>query len=639
MTMELATVLVLLAAVVVMFALDRPRMDVVALLAICVLPFTGIVSVPETLAGFSDPNIVLIAALFVVGDGLVRTGVTQQLGDWLVLRAGKSQTRLTALLMVVVCALGATMSSTAVTAIFIPVVMRICRRTEIAPGQLMMPLSFAALISGMTTLVATAPNLVVNSELARHGEQTFRFFSFTPFGLPILGLCIVYMLAVRKWLPNRESNPHAASTRRPTMAEWVQRYHLAKREHRVRVAYGSPLIGRKLDSLNLRDTSGANLIAIQRNGVLMQPTASSELRLGDILFVDQFDTGSDFDRVRQELHLEPLALTGGHFIDHAQTIGMAEVFVPADSDLLGKSIVDAGIRSRFGFSVIGIRRGSQAIEREVVNEDLRVGDTLLVIGPWKSLRKLQLPGSRDLVALNLPAEFEDVLPAGGKGLRAVAVLLLVVGLMISGLLPNVQAALIGCVLLGALRCIDLESAYRSIDWKTVVLIVGMLPFSVALERTGGVALASDALVAATSGLGPRGVLAAIFVMTAVLGLFISNTATAVLMAPVAIAVARQFDASPMPFAMIVALASSTAFMTPVSSPVNLLVVTPGGYRFGDFVRIGVPLSGLVMIVCVVMVPWLMPLDRDNARMPRSQNPWNDQPSPALSAVVTSLAGS
>src|SRR5215471_14481640 len=197
---DLAVVLALLAAAIVMFAINQPRMDAVALIMLTALPLTGVLTMGEALAGFSDPNIVLIAALFVIGDGLVRTGVARQLGDWLIGKAGSSETRLIVLLMVVVCGLGATMSSTAVTAIFIPVALRIAQSTTITPTRLMMPLSVAALISGMTTLVATAPNLVVNGELERHGVEGFRFFSFTPFGVPILALGIVYMSVARRWL-------------------------------------------------------------------------------------------------------------------------------------------------------------------------------------------------------------------------------------------------------------------------------------------------------------------------------------------------------------------------------------------------------------------------------------------------------
>ena len=200
-----------------------------------------------------------------------------------------------------------------------------------------------------------------------------------------------------------------------------------------------------------------------------------------------------------------------------------------------------------------------------------------------------------------------VLPAPEKAVYALACLALVVGLMVSGVIPNVQAALIGCLLMGALRCIDFNSAYRSIDWKTIVLIVGMMPFSIALGRTGGVELAADGLRALTASAGQHFVLATLFAITALLGMFISNTATAVLMAPVAIAVAKDMGASPYPFAMTVALAASTAFMTPVSSPVNTLVVTPGNYTFGHFIRVGVPFSLIVMLISVLLVPLVLPL--------------------------------
>jgi di/tricarboxylate transporter len=210
--------------------------------------------------------------------------------------------------------------------------------------------------------------------------------------------------------------------------------------------------------------------------------------------------------------------------------------------------------------------------------------------------------------LNLPAELEEVVPAARKAPHALVVLVLVVGLMVSGVIPNVQAALIGCLLMGLLGCVDINSAYRAISWNTLVLIVGMLPFSIALQRTGGVDLAADALTALVGEASPRLVLAVLFVITTLLGLFISNTATAVLMAPVALAVADELGASALPFAMIVALAASTAFMTPVSSPVNTLVVVPGNYAFADFMRIGLPFSVIVLVVSVILVPLLLPLE-------------------------------
>jgi di/tricarboxylate transporter len=241
----------------------------------------------------------------------------------------------------------------------------------------------------------------------------------------------------------------------------------------------------------------------------------------------------------------------------------------------------------------------------LLEERLKIGDTLLLIGFWSDIRDLQSK-SDDIVVLNMPAELEQVLPAARWAPYALAVLGLVVALMISGVVPNVQAALIACLLMGLLGCVDFDSAYRSINWKSLILIVGMLPFSLALQRTGGVDLASDAVVGLVGGTAPRLVLATLFVITAMLGLFISNTATAVLMAPVALAISKDLGASPYPFAMTVALAASAAFMTPIS-PVNTLVVGPGQYSFGDFVKVGVPFTIIVAIVSVLLVPIFLPL--------------------------------
>jgi di/tricarboxylate transporter len=609
MNTDLAIVLALLVAAIAMFAINKPRMDAVGLLMLTGLPLTGVISMGDSLAGFSDPNIVLLGALFVIGEGLVRTGVAQRLGDWLLRTAGTSETRLLVLLMAVVGTLGAFMSSTGVVAIFIPVALRIAQGTGTAPSQLMMPLSVAALISGMLSLVATAPNLVVNSELVRHGEAGFTFFTFTPFGIPVLILGILYMLFARRWLSTKDERT-ANAPQRVRLVDWIERYKLSGREARVRVMDGSSLVGRTLEEANLRSDSGANIVAVERPGrfsrEVFSPVGKTVLQADDILLVDVFASKVDVPEACARLSLEALPLSGAYFADRAEEIGMAEVMVAADSDLVGRTVREAGFRTRYRLTVIGLRHGKTAVESSPLTETLRVGDTLLVIGSWKKIDRLAAD-TTNLVLLNLPAERADVLPAPGKALPALACLVIMVGLMVSGVVPNVQAALIACLLMGALRCIDLDSAYRSIHWKSLILIVGMLPFSIALQKTGGVDLAADGLMALTAGLGTHGVLACLFLITAVLGLFISNTATAVLMAPVALAIASDLHASPYPFAMIVALAASTAFMTPISSPVNTLVVAPGNYGFGDFVRVGVPLSIIVMIVSVLLVPWVLPL--------------------------------
>jgi di/tricarboxylate transporter len=610
MTAELAIVLALLAAAIVMFAVGRPRMDAVALLMLTLLPFTGVLTMSEALAGFADANVVLIATLFVIGEGLLRTGVVQKMGDLLMAKAGKSEQRLVVLLMLFVGTLGAVMSSTGVVAIFIPVVLRVAQMTGAVPSGLMMPLSVAALSSGMITLVATAPNLVVNSELVRHGLDGFHFFSFTPIGVLVLFMSTAYMLVARKWLEDRSgSEPRRAA--RPSLPDWVEKYGLAERELRVRVTDGSPLVGVTAEDSGLAGRCGATLLAIERaqpRGVeILDPAAKPLLRSGDVLLVDLYDRNCDSAALATAFGLEILPLSGAFFKDRTQDLGMSEALIGPDSSLVGRTVKQIGFRTRFQVSVLGLRHGSTPQPHGHLQEPLRVGDTLLLFGPWKRIDALRHGSeSHDLVLLGTPTERDEVLAAPGKAGHALAVLALVVGLMVTGVVPNVQAGLIGVLLLGVLGCVDFSSAYNSIHWKSLVLIAGMMPFSLALQRTGGVDLAADALVALSGGAGPHALLAALFAITAMIGLFVSNTATAVLMAPVAIAVANELGSSPYPFAMTVAVAASTAFMTPVSSPVNTLVVGPGNYVLGDFVKVGVPLSIMVLVLAVLMIPILFP---------------------------------
>lgn len=611
MTTQLLAVLGLLVAAIAMFVINRPRMDAVGLLMLVLLPFTGALSINEALAGFADASIVLLAALFVVGEGLVRTGIARRLGDWINARAGGSETRLLVLLMAATAGLGSLMSSTAVVAIFIPVGLRIAQNTGLAPSRLMMPLSVAGLISGMQTLVATAPNLVINAELERQGIEPFQFFSFTPFGLPILVLGIGYMLLARRLLPERRP-AEEISAGRPTLESWIEEYDLAGREHRVRVIAGSSLIGQQLQDLPLRE-NGINLLAIERSRrfqtEMIRPHGHTVIEPGDILLVDARIAPDQVQEILREYRLEALPLNpgGAYFTDLSQEIGMVEVLLPAESPLLGMTVRETAMRTEYGLAAIGLRRGSRVIGRDdFLDTALKVGDTLLLIGFWRDIRRIAQARTLVLV-LNRPAEFDEVLPAADKAPFALGTLALMVVLMVSGIVSNVHAALIACLLMGLFGCVDFTSAYRSISWKTLLLIVGMLPFSVALQRTGGVDLAADALLAVVGNASPRLVLAALFAITSGLGLFISNTATAVLMAPVALALASDLGMSPHAFAMTVALAASTAFMTPVSSPVNTLVVAPGNYAFGDFVKIGVPLSIAVMAISVLLLPVLLPL--------------------------------
>lgn len=422
----------------------------------------------------------------------------------------------------------------------------------------------------MLTLVATAPNPAVNSELERQGIAGFGLFGITPFGLPILALCIGYVLVARRWLPRVRPSDSAAS--RPLLRDWIAQYGLADRELRRRVKPRSILAGRRVEDVAHREQS-SKLLAIERARNfavdVIRPVGRTGIEAGDVLLVDapHEDIG---DARLDELGVERLALEGGGYrLDRSQDIGMVEAIVPAAS---------AG--SRRSACATAARSCARGCSSSACGSATRCC--------WWASGKTSI-GSRGQVrprAAQRPGAVRGD-PAGG--------------------VVNVHAVLIGCLLMGLFGRIDMSSAHRAVSFKTILLIVGMMPFSLALERTGAVDMAANGLVAAVGDAAPQVVLAALFIVTAGLGLFISNTATAVLMAPVGLAVAQDLGASPYPFAMTTAFAWATAFMTPVSTPLNTLVIGPDGYKFGDFVRLGVPFSLVVLVFTVIAVPILLPL--------------------------------
>lgn len=604
---ELIWVLSLLAIAVVLFATGKVRMDAVALFVIVAFVLSGTLTLSEAFSGFSDPNVILIAALFIIGDGLVRTGVATVVGTWLVKMAGSSEIKMLVLLMITVAGLGAFMSSTGVVAIFIPVVLSVSMHMQTSPSRLMMPLSFAGLISGMMTLVATPPNLVVNSELLREGLHGFSFFSVTPLGVVVLALGIIYMLVMRFML--KGDAPGQQAGKRRTFRDLIREYRLTGRARRLAIRPGSPMVGQRLDDLKLRERYGANVIGVERwrrfRRVIVNVNGVSEFRARDVLLIDMSAAEVDLREFCAEQLLEPMILRGEYFSDQALDVGMAEISLIPESELIGKSVREIAFRTRYGLNVVGLKRDGVALEGSLADEPLLMGDIILVVGNWKLISQLGQKG-RDFVVLNMPVEVSEASPAHSQAPHAIFCLVLMVALMLTDEIPNPIAAIIACLLMGKFRCIDAESAYKAIHWPSIILIVGMMPFALALQKTGGVSLVVQGLMDIGGGYGPYMMLGCLFVLCAAIGLFISNTATAVLMAPIALAAAKSMGVSPYPFAMAVAMAASAAFMTPVSSPVNTLVLGPGNYSFSDFVKLGVPFTLIVMAVCIVMIPMLFP---------------------------------
>lgn len=599
----------LLCAAIFLFVQNKVRMDVIALLVMLVFCLTGILSVQEVFAGFSDPNVILIALLFIVGEGLVRTGVAYQVSEWLMKAAKNSETKVLILLMLAVAGLGAFMSSTGVVAIFIPVVLVICQQMKISPKRLMMPLSVAGLISGMMTLIATAPNLVVNAELVRVHAGRFSFFSFTPIGLLVLALGIVYMLVVRRWLSSTDEGT-TETVDRHSIDDLIETYHLHERVKRFVVKSGSSFIGQPVEELHLRSNYGLNILAIERwkhfrPVFLAASLGKTEIKEKDILVIDIANPELDLNDLCRLLYLEQAEIRSQNFNEQAKSIGMAEITPIPDASAIGKSAVELRFRSRYGLNIIGVKRNGELLQGNLVEEPFQLGDLLLVVGDWKLIQQLR-EKTKSFFILNYPSEIDKAVPARSQAWHAIFSIVTMVVLMVTGIVPNVIAALIACLMLGKFRCVDAKSAYGSVHWATLILIIGMMPFSIALQKTGGVNLVVDFMIHTVGTMGKHWMLISLFVLCAVVGLFISNTATAILMAPIAITMAQQLGLSPVPFAMTVAIASSAAFMTPISSPVNTMVLGPGNYQFSDFVKIGVPFTILVMLVTVFVVPLLFP---------------------------------
>ena len=608
MSGELIVVLIVLGGAIVLFASDRVRLDIVAIMVVLALVLSGVLTVKESLAGFSDSVVIMIAGLFVVGEALSATGIALTVGKWLLHVGGANEKRLIALIMAVVAAVGAFMSSTGIVAIFIPIVVTIADKTGLSRGRLMMPLAYAALISGMMTLIATPPNLIVNGELAAAGLEPFGFFAFTPFGVAILFAAVAYMLIVGRHLFGTATADAATDRGGRTLADLVQSYALADRFRRLRVRPGSPLIGRTIGQLQLRTLFGVVAVGIERRaarGISVMPAlATTEFRAGDVLHAVAGD--DQIARFIEAQRLERLPFEASLRDDLVQELGLAEVMVAPDSQLIGQSLVDAAFRSRHRVSVLGIRRGNAPLEGGLADVRLAFGDTLLVSGRWRDINLLQTD-RKDFLVLHLPVEMKDVAPARSKAPHALAILAGMIVLMTFGLVSNVAAVLLAALGVVLARCVSMEAAYRAINWPSLVLIAGMLPLATALQKTGGTVLIVEGLVAGIGEAGPRAMMAALFVLTAVIGLFVSNAATAVLVAPIAILSANSLGVLPYPFAMTVALAASAAFMTPVSSPVNTLVLAPGNYRFIDFVKVGVPMTIIAGVISLVLVPLIFPL--------------------------------
>ena len=607
MTTEITFVFGLIGVAAVLMASGRVRFDIVSLLVVLALMLSGVLSVGEALSGFGSSVVILVASLLVVGEMLNRTGVARAVGDFILKKGGTSETRLLILIMVAAAMLGGVMSSTAVVAIFIPIVLRIAAETNRNASRLLIPMSYAALISGMLTLIATTPNIVVTEELKAAGVEGFGFFSFTPIGVVTLVVAIAYILLVgRRMLPAEVEQEAADREVRPLHELW-QDFGITGELNSLGISASSPLVGSTIAEAALATRYQVRVMGIMRplprsEDRIATPAPETELHANDVLIV--ICTAEHLDRLITEQELTRRPITDRGRQRWLWEVGGAAVLIHPESRLIGKTIRETEFRSTYGLHVLGVRHAQKPVV-DFKDARLRVSDSLFVVGPWSRIDALQ-SRTHDFVVTELPHEQTEIVKAYRKMPVALTILATMVLLSIFDIVPLVAAVIMAALAAVFTRCLTMQDAYRSIHWSSIVLVAGMLPLADALDVTGGTDLVVDAMMSTVGDAGPRVMLTVIFFLTAGVSLFLSNTASAVLVAPIAIYVAKALNVSPYPFAVAVIIAASAAYSTPVSTPVVTLVVEPGRYKFMDFVKLGVPLLLLTYLVVVVLAPIVFP---------------------------------
>lgn len=605
--------LIILVITVVLFAIGKIRSDVVALCALTLLTILGILSPEEALSGFSSPVVIMMVGLFVVGGGVLQTGLAKAMSNRIMKLAAGSETKLFLLVIIVTACIGAFVSNTGTVALMMPIVVSMTLQSGTRPARLLMPLAFASSLGGMLTLIGTPPNLVIQESLVEAGYEPLGFFSFFPIGIICIIVGIIVLLPLsRTILYKKKGSGNIKNGRSKTLDELVSEYKLDNTLHRYRITQGSKINGKTVAELNLRSKYGLTILEIRnersdRSGIIRNITQSlatpeSILATGDIIYLIG-DTGK-IETFAEENGLEELDNNSIDFYD----IGISEIVLMPTAKIIGMELRKSGFRERYSINVLGIKRNNKYITNELPNEKLQSGDVLLVQGKWSNIAQLA-NDETDWVVLGQPDEQASSVILNYKAPLAAAIMILMIAAMVFDFIPvapvtAVIAAGLLMVLTGCFR--NVEAAYKTINWESVVLIAAMMPMSIALEKTGTSAAISHSLVSILGAMGPTMLLAGIYFTTSLLTMFISNTATAVLMAPIAMTSAIETGISPYPFLFAVTLGASMCFASPFSTPPNALVMHAGEYKFSDYLKVGLPLQIIIGIVMVFVLPLLFP---------------------------------
>lgn len=618
------TTLIILALSAVFFVNGKLRSDLVALCALVLLIVFNILTPEEALSGFSNPIVIMMVGLFVVGGAIFKTGLAKMISSKILRLAGKSELKLFILIMMVTAFIGAFVSNTGTVALMLPIVVSMAASANISPGRFLMPLAFASSMGGMATLIGTPPNLVVDEVLSNAGFTDLSFFSFTPIGVICVLIGLVVLIPLSKFfLVKKEDGKDTKTTTGHSPKELAKKYQLSDNLYRIQIRPGSRIGGKKLQELNITQAYNLSILEIRRQsssqGRFLKTVDQSlagphtELQENDILYVF-----GPFEKVNQFAKEQNLELTDTHVSEYVEgaeveklsvrEIGIAEVLLMPDSKLINKAVKDSGFRDKYSVNILGIQRKGEYILNDIKDIKMHAGDILLIQGTWDSIARMSQKQSQ-WVVLGQPLEEASKVTLDYKAPVAALIMVLMIAAMVFDFIPipPVAAVIIAGILMVLTGCFrNVEEAYKTINWESVVLIAAMLPMSLALEKTGASNLISEKLVSGLGDYGPLVLMAGIYFTTSLLTMFISNTATAVLVAPIALQSAIAINVSPYPFLLAVTVGASMCFASPFSTPPNALVISAGKYTFMDYVKVGLPLQIVMGIVMVFILPLLFP---------------------------------
>lgn len=592
MTLEIGVVLALAIITVVLFASEKYPVDLVALMLMATLLLTGIVTAEEGIAGFSNTATVTVGAMFILSAGLFKTGVVNFLGS-LVIKVFRVNFWLAiTVTMIVAGGLSAFINNTPVVAIFIPILLSVASSMNMSASKLLMPLSFAAMFGGVCTLIGTSTNILISTIAVRYGQPAFGMFEFAPLGLIFFGAGLLYMLVIGiRLIPQRRSEK-----------ELTEEFGMGEYLTEVIVQPEAKSVGQPVASCSLVEEVGVEILEVFRSGRRIHlPPSVTIIRAGDVLRVRGNVEKIRKLQEREGIVLKPLRRLQDKDIV-SDEVDLIEAVIAPNSSLEGKTLKKARFRDTYGATALAIRHRGTLMHDAVGTTILTAGDVLLVEARKEAIERLKEDDAFVLVSeVGLP-KFRT-----RKVLPALAIVVGVVTAAALGIFPIVISAIIGSVLLVITRCITLEEAYRAIDWKVIFLLAGALTLGVALEKTGAALFVSNLLVQSIGELGPLALVAAFYLLTSLLTETMSNNATAVLLAPIAIATADSLQVDARPFLMAIAFAASASFMTPVGYQTNTMIYGVGQYRFADFLRVGTPLNILFLIIATLMIPYFWPL--------------------------------